>query len=72
VAGKKVETYVYRMDPERVEEQLELVRIKMRCSEYRAATPIKHARELIVKDEFPKYKHLLDMDKKHNESFGFV
>jgi hypothetical protein len=71
-AGKKTETYSYSLDAERCAEMLELVRIKLRNSDYRAATPNAHARELLLRDEFPKYGHLLDMERGGRSAYGFI
>ncbi len=63
VDGKKVNSFSYHLDPVMCSEMLELIRIKMRGSEYREATPNKQARELILCNEFPKYGHLIDRGK---------
>jgi hypothetical protein len=62
--GVKKNYYVYNIDPAKCSEMLELVRIKMRCSEFRSATPNKQARELLLTDDYPKYGHLLDLEKR--------
>ena len=57
--GEKTATYSYSLEAESCAEMLELTRLRMRGSAHRAATPNAHARELLLKDEFPRYGHLL-------------
>jgi hypothetical protein len=73
VEGKKVNTFSYILDTVKSKDMLELVRIKMRCSEFRSACPYKQARDLVLKDDYPKYGHLLDLNKRHLlDSFAFL
>lgn len=61
IAGKKVNYFSYLLDAVKCSEMLELVRLKARNSQFRSATPNKHARDLILLDDYPKYGHLLDL-----------
>ena len=70
--GEKTIIYVYKVNPDKAARMLELVRLKMRGSEYRAATPNAHARELLLRDEYPKYGHLVDLERKGRTAFAFV
>ena len=71
-AGKKTETYSYSLEAESCGEMLELVKLKMRGSDYRAAAPNGHARELLLRDEFPKYGHLLDLERAARSAYAFI
>jgi hypothetical protein len=71
--GVKTSSYTYNIDPVKCSEMLELVRIKMRTSSVlRSATPNKQARELLLADYYPKYGHLLDLEKRTLDSFAFL
>jgi len=73
VKKEKTSSYEYRLSIEKCSEMLELVSIKMRCSELRSATPNKQARELILSHQYPKYGHLLDLNKRNIlDSYAFI
>jgi hypothetical protein len=44
----------------------------MRGSDYRAATPNEHARDLLLKNEFPKYGHLVDLERRGHGAYAFI
>ena len=69
--GKKKETYTYSLDEGQCAEMLELVRLKMRGSDYRAAAPNAHARELLLRDEFPRYGHLIDLERGGRSAYAW-
>jgi hypothetical protein len=73
VAGKQTDLPPsYSLDPAASAEMLELLRLRLRGSNYRGATPNAHARELLLMDEYPKYGRLVDLERKGRAAFAFL
>lgn len=72
IDGKMTATFSYRLDGDHCAEMLELVKLKMRGSDFRAATPNAHARELLERDEFILYGHLVDLERPGKSAWAFI